>query len=535
MFFFDFYIDSARRGKWSKQHEDNFLYSIYFDEPHSYNYGTTKRIVFIADINNISAMAAIFSKLQSLIKNDILPNYKSTTLTQIFGKISPQSSLLKKPTIDLFSCPNNSNKVGINSIETLYDEKERNYLQNIIDEMNENKDDNTEEEKLFDKYRMTLVNLQTSAENLKNTILHDKQNIKGLNVFGIDFSQFDCENGDLSQILYQLDNNTLQIEKNTWRVNYTTKKSRHQPYLVEAMYCNDYYYHTLEHKETTLNYNIERDRKQIKYPKLYNIDYDCVDKLHRHDCSKLLRQIQQVQLQAQFGNDHEDLNISRIMDRFSDRNGCKDKYTALSEFYYEAFDHPNAYNSHINYGREHKDCKLRIDRNIDTMQDYDAFDSTRYYSQEGLRNLPTMLVCNMDRMYNIKLDPIVQKWYKNGKYLLYRLLPHEDEQETALSIDFCHFQVYYNRLNLLQSVYKDEIHDTSDDGYLSKCARIALNDCSRYCRDELCRQWTFSQENEALREPSLLQSIFSRKDDKATWDRRNKHRYAKRTSYDPGE
>ena len=320
----------------------------------------------------------------------------------------------------------------------------------------------------------------------------------------------------MSQI--NIDQDDIKINYNTWCANSiilgdvesgTKWFGRRGLQSNVTIDCNHYYYHSHSNmfwdSHLILDYNIELYRQLLNYPKLYNIDYDYVEKEYKYDSALLL-------------NFLHNRPRSVIVPDIVKKNPQKDLYYNLKEFY---GDYIRRDVDVIDYMFETSDNVARcIDRiNI---QDYDLFDCTESISDDELR-----LIANTDRMYNVQLNPMIKKWYKNGKYMLYAILPHNDTRENSLSIDFCHFQIYYNRLKLLQSLYND---DKKDLKHLSQYTWIAFNDCSRYCKDELYRQKTFSLRHDQ-RGPKKFSDLFKKlfaRDDKATWDRLNKHRYSTR-------
>ena len=329
----------------------------------------------------------------------------------------------------------------------------------------------------------------------------------------IDFSKNNLTQDDIKKIDY-----------NTWRVK-----------IAKNMYCNHYYYHTLQYKDnaprpmgmpSTLDYTIEQVRKLFEYPKMYNIDYECVEKGFKHHVANyvtLLKRIEKIH------KGRHDLRHMRRIDELQYRHGIdkfdppKHVYYSLREFYHDCG---------CSYGTTWKgndhDNLYGINRFVDNIKDYDF--GEWYRESDWVDNLPVRLFGNIDRMYNIQLNTMFKKWYKNGKYLLYAVLPQEDLQAVNLTMgDFCHFEIYHNRLKLLQSLVS---HDHDDSNYkhnynydiLSKYVWIALNDCSRYCTDELYRQQKFCAGEMDIFDCVLIKWLFT-SNTKATWVRRNKHNY----------
>ena len=499
--------------------------------------GATKRIVFMPDMENIYHINQVFSKLQLFVASNISKygninnNNNSTTPSDIFCNISPQSSLLKS-NCDL--------KIG--TIDSLYDETEKHYIDQLVTNYsNYNKNDNDDKSKNV-KCDLTKEQVQRQMTDVANAIfqemkessnLHNINHGKKLMFHGIDLN----ENID---IISQVSENDFKIDYSNWRANSYVEKFYTDGKLVEkVIYYNNYTYHN-HHRCSMLNYDVEWDRKKLNYPKMYNIDYDYVDKIYRYRCKEFVIKLKEWQTRnliysgrivelMQRGKPEFDAIIANLAQ--IDYHGHK--YENLSEFYDFGSDEIGGWKRFIP-----EECK--VTRCTQNMHDYDLFkhsdddnknnnnytnDSSNGRNQQ-LTDYPTALIANMDRMYCIQLDRIIKRWYKTGKYLLYRILPHDDNQETSLSIDFCHFQIYYNRLKLLENaknLYK------LDAQYISKCAWIALNDCSRYCKDEFNRHFQFEQETFGeYSHADELRTLFAC-DDKGTWDRMNKNKYGTKT------
>ena len=491
--------------------------------------GTNKRILFIPDVSNISKINDNFAKFQSFLKNDIYYKYccnnktsnRNNTISYIFSRLSSNASPL--------TMKKNVN-IHIKDITSLYHDNENNYLNTFRQQIHDNNNITSNTEIGLES---TILNpLLQLQEDIEDIILHSKSprncssGVKNLN---LDFNK--------NLILP----NDVQIDYNTWRSKIAPNpyfKVRSGSFDMRNIYCNHYYYHTLTIKKNSqqnsaqkLDYDIEHDRKLVEYPKLYNIDYDCVEKGFKYHVADFIQELRYFKTThtgrfatSQWRYDR-DLRTLRHNYGLITLDPNKDIYFNLQEF--------------------HKDCNIvgkwvpkgnayGIDRSMDNFADYDFYnidDSGKkdLYGNANDSNMTTMLIGNIDRMYNIKLNRMVEKWYKNGKYLFYAILPHENIGELSLSIDFCHFEIYYNRLKLLQSVVRD--NDSAHDKYnnynysiLSKYVWIALNDCSRYCKDELHRQKLFCAKAKRIFPCEMLKRLFEN-DDKATWDRCNKQRY----------
>ena len=482
--------------------------------------GATKRIVFMPDMKNICHVNQVLSNLQLFIADNISKyginnksnndNNNNRILTSIFCNISAESSLLKS---------NCNLKIG--PIESLYDEAEKNYIDQLVanysNYSNYNKDDNKSNNIKCDLTDQQLIRQMSDVayaifKKTKNLTNNDRK----IMFNGIDLNK----NISISQIT----EDDFKIDYRTWRAN--SKIEKLSILNKKTVYLNHYTYHNYCNW-STLNYDIELDRKKFHYPKMYNIDYDYVEKIYRYRCKEFVIRLKHWETRYWNYNGridqlmgHPRQELDAIISNFSRTDHHRHVYDNLVEFYDFNCDQIRGWKRHIP-----RECKVtRCTQNI---QDYDlpnyynGCDNNNYDAQD----FPTALIANMDRMYCIKLDRIIEKWYKNGKYFLYRVLPHDDNQETSLSIDFCHFQIYYNRLKLLENVNVNNVYKL-DEQYIRKCTWIALNDCSRYCKDEFYRSYLFEQEKFGKNgHADELQTLFLR-NDKATWDRINKNNYA---------
>ena len=501
-----------------------------------YCLGATKRILFVPDMQNIHKIENILSKLQIFLDNNMFAkfwhsskpsfsvhacehdisihdehDYNITikrTLRFICENLSRDSSLAALQRLD----HNNHERQKYNSlygIQSLYDNDERDYLKNLIDNDRLSSNTNVSHDYNYNcnsnKYNKTVLDLHRSVQKIKRAMQDDRKNCnKVLSEYGIDIN-IDWEKiENISQI--NLTPNDIKINYKTWRANVDSK-----------IFYNHYYHHTLKSWPERLDYDIELYRKCLNYPKLYNIDYDFVEKIYKYDCCGWLKLLDG-------STDLESIYQARERTQKSAFKCC---YDNLREFYHD-------YNVVWSRTDLQKSGVIRHDKYI---KDYDLYDENEHKNywphQQRLS-----VIGNVDRMYVLQLNPMIKKWYKNGKYLLYRILPygHDNSQETGLTIDFCHFEIYYNRLKLLQSVYSDDKEkktntNTSKLEHISQYTWIALNDCSRYCKDELYRQDLFSSTYNISRTSFVCQQLFVN-DDKATWDRRNKHRYQTRVLND---
>ena len=122
--------DKEKADLFPPENSDDDLGSFYhwrnmFDND-GYCLGATKRVLFVPDMKNIYKINVIYSNLQSYITNTIANNnVKLFFDMRLISNLSPDSSSLwntKTPPL-LIS----------NKIESLYDQNEKNYSQNIID------------------------------------------------------------------------------------------------------------------------------------------------------------------------------------------------------------------------------------------------------------------------------------------------------------------------------------------------------------------------------------------------------------------
>ena len=530
----------------------------------TFSIGANKRILFVPDVKNITKLNDIYIKLQSFVTNDIHTKYRSvdnySTIDYIFSKLSGDNSLVTFNTSD--KKDTSVKKMCNGDIISLYDENEGKYLNKLIPQLltrDDNLNYNYNESNISDgdiaemiaNKRNPLLELQSEIDYVVSHS-YSNSNIM-MNTINVSNSQkrlardiavkyeTAVKNIDFSK--HYLTQNDVKIDYNTWRLKIARNARReyYQSSPLRDMYCNHYYYHTLQYKifrhSSTMNipnrldYNIEQDRKLFEYPKLYNIDYDCVEKAHKWHVANyvtLLKRLEEIHRGAGTHDWRHRRSIARLkrshgIDKYDPH---KDIYYSLYEFFHDC-QYTEGDGGVVGHGYGNvwtgDNNKYGINRFVDNMEDYDLYTGV----ERDVGNRPVLLIGNIDRMYNIKLNRMVKKWYKNGKYLLYAILPQEEFEESSLSIDFCHFEIYYNRLKLLQSAISGgDRYSNYNYDILSKYVWIALNDCSRYCKDELHRQQKLCADeiNNFNHAYQLLKLVF-RNDNKATWDRRNKNKY----------
>ena len=507
--------------------------------------GANRRILFIPDMNNIKQINENFTKFQQFINNDIYSKYytkkhksinnnntTNKTINYIFSRLSSSTST----SLLINKTSKTSKRIEIKDITSLYDDSEEkdNYLNKLRAQMyvhNCNKVNNNDTN-ISDGDIAALIsqsqqrrenNLSIFQREIENIILHHHSisNAPAQYQTGLKNINFNKVN---------LRSNDVEIDYNIWR----SKIARPKRFPSSLVHCNHYYYHTLpmetvigsENIPEKLDYNIENDRILFDYPKLYNIDYDCVEKGFKYRLANYVTKLKEFERthgprnvhRHRYGRNLRYLRRRHGIERF-DPN--KDTYFALKEFYQDC----NIQGQWIS-----KFSQCGINRCVDNFEEYDLFDYSKKQIFTSNVNMSVLLIGNMDRMYNIKFNDMVKKWYKNGKYLLYAILPHEFYDELSLSIDFCHFEIYYNRLKLLQSVFIGQSDDNGDTNsssrhnILSRYVCIALSDCSRYCKDELHRQDLFCAKAHRSFSSAKLKRLFIN-DKKAVWDRPNKYRY----------
>ena len=521
----------------------------------TFSIGANKRILFVPDVKSITKLNNIYVQLQSFVTNDVYTKYRGvgnySTIDYIFSKLSSDNSLVTSNTNDRKF--GSVKKMCNGDIISLYDENEDNFLNKLIAQLstrdhnynynhNESNISDGDIAKMVAQNRNPLIELQSeidyavsqsysNSNSQKERLPRDIAVKYKTAVKNIDFSKHNLTQDD------------VKIDYNTWRLK-IARNARPEYYEsspLRNMYCNHYYYHTLQCKHlqhsTTmrtpnrLDYNIEQDRKLFEYPKLYNIDYDCVEKAYKWHVTDYVKSLKSLEeMHPVPGPRHWRRMRLRRLHGIDKYDPHKDIYYSLHEFYHDCgYDDDHDELVSLVYGNiwTTHDNKYGICRSVDNMEDYDLYRGV----EKDVGDLPVLLIGNTDRMYNVKLNTMIKKWYKNGKYLLYAILPQEkfDHEESSLSIDFCHFEIYHNRLKLLQSVVGGEDGCSNynyDHDILSKYVWIALNDCSRYCKDELYRQQKLCADKiiTYYHDQELIKIMF-RNDNKATWDRRNKNKY----------
>ena len=365
------------------------------------------------------------------------------------------------------------------------------------------------------------------------------------------------------------------IDFDTWRGSSGTNKTTVAAGTPER---NHHYYHT-NSGVLVLDYDIELYRKQLNYPKFYSIDYDYVEKQFINSCIDFVSRLRtQVAVQSQTVEVSNNMNGNRVYSSrnvsFVERNSFRDIYSPLYEYYHDCESFAiwrgrrhNGDRNNINrpgldryelylptamqrkptmnalgYGNRaylarptgmamaapvrihHTPPNTRFARarsgsggfgrgrrggNDDEKK---SFNADEYW---GPQDQPTILQYNLDRMYDLRLNKNVEQWYKNGKYMLYRLLNNVDIGSSGgntgkeLFIDFCHFDIYYNRLKILQDIKNnynsnqlkekngkniDNIDNIGQDVF-EKYVWIAINDISRCCKDILWRHGWVEQKS----------------------------------------
>ena len=326
----------------------------------------------------------------------------------------------------------------------------------------------------------------------------------------------DEKNSRIDYKTMTIEEKDITIDYDTWRADVAIKESGEKrrgtvrsiaSFKIKKeklILSNHHYYHTLEEQPCKLDYNIEFYRKQLNYPKLYNIDYNSIENEYKHSHLDELETVQLSEINLNNGQmDPEMVSTSYYGEKCPQR----DYYGGLEEFYFKRAWRFCAWRDGIDYSikriniqdyelynpnwHEQKPTSINTWNLIHSRHELWNEHPKEYYDNQ---DQPVKLLFNYDRMYSLKLDATIEKWYKNGKYLLYNVLPHDSQVDKGLMVDFFHFQILYHRLLMLHLYYTKYLNKNLDafkfmrDEDFEKYVWIALNDVSRYCKDEFYKQ-----------------------------------------------